>query len=151
MNGTMTRRIAERFAHLSAPQRRAVFQKIRAEGLSIGQFPIVASDVAPGTPEPLSYAQRRQWFLWKLDAASTAYHIAGGLRLRGALDLDALASAFEALVARHAALRTVFVPTEDGLAEQVTLPAAALEIPLVDLGTAEASRREALAAEAANR
>ena len=115
MNGTMTRRIAERFAHLSAPQRRAVFQKIRAEGLSIGQFPIVASDVAPGTPEPLSYAQRRQWFLWKLDAASTAYHIAGGLRLRGALDLDALASAFEALVARHAALRTVFVPTEDGL------------------------------------
>ena len=64
-----TQRIAERFAQLSAPQRRAVYQKIRAEGLSIGQFPIIAGSAAPGEAQALSYAQRRQWFLWKLSRA----------------------------------------------------------------------------------
>ena len=146
-----TQRIAERFAQLSAPQRRAVYQKIRAEGLSIGQFPIIAGSAAPGEAQALSYAQRRQWFLWKLDVASTAYHICGGLRLQGALDIDALRTAFQALVARHASLRTVFAPTHDGLAEQVIMPSLALEIPLVDLGAIEASRREALAAQEAGR
>ncbi|SEM55533.1 non-ribosomal peptide synthase domain TIGR01720/amino acid adenylation domain-containing protein, partial [Variovorax sp. YR750] len=152
-NGSATtQRIAERFAQLSAQQRRAVFQKIRAEGLRIGQFPIVAGSAASGEERTLSYAQRRQWFLWKLDAASTAYHICGGLRLQGELDVDALRAAFQTLVARHASLRTVFAPTDDGLAEQVIVPSLALDIPLVDLSAAgETSRREALAAEEAGR
>ncbi|WP_431509836.1 non-ribosomal peptide synthase/polyketide synthase [Variovorax sp. DAIF25] len=151
-SNTTTQRIAERFAQLSAQQRRAVFQKIRAEGLGIGQFPIVAGSAMPDEARTLSYAQRRQWFLWKLDAASTAYHICGGLRLRGALDIDALDAAFQALVARHASLRTVFAPTDDGLAEQVVMPASVLDIPRVDLSAIEgAERREALAAEEAGR
>jgi amino acid adenylation domain-containing protein len=59
---------------------------------------------------PLSFAQQRLWFLDRLDpAASTAYHIPAALRLRGALDRDALRAAFGRLVARHESLRTTFV------------------------------------------
>ena len=70
----------------------------------------------------LSHAQQRQWFLWRMDPQSSAYHISGALRLSGALDEAALAAAFEALVARHASLRTRFVATDDGQAEPVVQP-----------------------------
>lgn len=59
-------------------------------------------------PLPLSYEQERLWFLHKLDPASPAYNIPVAFRLDGPLDLEALRSAFRALVARHEVLRTRF-------------------------------------------
>jgi alpha-ketoglutarate-dependent taurine dioxygenase/aryl carrier-like protein len=56
----------------------------------------------------LSFAQQRLWFLAQLDEASKAYHIAGGLRLRGDLDRQALRRALDQIVARHESLRTTF-------------------------------------------
>jgi hypothetical protein len=41
-------------------------------------------------------------------AASAAYNIPAGLHLRGELDQAALQASFQALVARHESLRTVF-------------------------------------------
>ncbi|MGY2378649.1 condensation domain-containing protein, partial [Pseudomonas sp. SDO524_S393] len=62
--------------------------------------------VERGQPLVLSYAQERQWFLWQLDPHSAAYHIPSALRLKGALDRDALQRAFDTLLARHESLRT---------------------------------------------
>src|SRR5262245_47554911 len=56
----------------------------------------------------LSYAQQRLWFLAQLEGASEAYHIPGGLRLRGDLDRRALRRALDRIVSRHEALRTTF-------------------------------------------
>ncbi|MCQ8129884.1 AMP-binding protein, partial [Methylomonas rivi] len=56
----------------------------------------------------LSFGQESLWFLSQLDPASTAYHIAGGVRIVGALDRGALQQAFDTLAARHDALRSVF-------------------------------------------
>ena len=102
----------------------------------------------PGLPEgsrsrPLtaSYAQIRQWFLWQLEPASTAYHISGALRLKGELDVDALQASFKALVTRHESLRTVFRGREDGQVEQVILDEDHLSFEATDLSTmAEAKR-----------
>ncbi|WP_425273540.1 amino acid adenylation domain-containing protein [Pseudomonas morbosilactucae] len=58
---------------------------------------------------PLSYAQQRQWFLWKFDPSSSAYNIPTALRLKGVLDSEALEAAFNQLIARHQSLRTTFV------------------------------------------
>ncbi|MDR5782373.1 amino acid adenylation domain-containing protein [Caballeronia sp. LZ065] len=66
----------------------------------------------------LSPAQERLWFLWNLQPANTAYHVAGALRLDGALDRDALRAAFDAIVARHESLRTHFEADADGVARQ---------------------------------
>jgi len=60
---------------------------------------------------PLSYAQQRMWFLHQLAPASPAYNIATGLRLRGTLDVEALAGALGDTVRRHEALRTRFPAT----------------------------------------
>jgi amino acid adenylation domain-containing protein len=55
---------------------------------------------------PLTSAQRRIWFLTRLDPESPAYNTFRALRLRGALNLRALEGAATMVVRRHAILRT---------------------------------------------
>ncbi|UFS98656.1 non-ribosomal peptide synthetase [Nocardia huaxiensis] len=93
---------------------------------------------------PLSAAQRRLWFLEKFNAsgdtgeASGAYNIPVALRLRGALDVQALRAALHAVQVRHETLRTVF-PEVDGEPYQYVLPPedAAATIPLRTVTAAE--------------
>ena len=60
---------------------------------------------APAHPEqPLSFPQERLWFLDQLNSGSV-YNLPFAWRLRGALDREALARAFDALVQRHDGLR----------------------------------------------
>jgi amino acid adenylation domain-containing protein len=61
-----------------------------------------------GRPLPLSFAQRRLWFLDQIEGASQAYQVPGLLRLRGALDQISLRAALQRLMARHESLRTTF-------------------------------------------
>ncbi|WP_244207071.1 condensation domain-containing protein, partial [Caballeronia pedi] len=56
----------------------------------------------------------------------SAYHVAGGLRLRGPVDRAALRASFEAIVARHETLRTRFAADESGRVEQWIDPQGAL-------------------------
>ena len=59
-------------------------------------------------PLPLSFAQQRLWFLAQFEGASAAYHIPGGVRLKGTLDRGALRRALDRIVGRHEGLRTSF-------------------------------------------
>ena len=74
----------------------------------------------------LSFSQERMWYLHRLDPASSAYNVAGAVRMRGALNVDALRLAFDDLVRRHEVLRTNY-PTIDGapqvrIREEISLP-----------------------------
>ncbi|WP_157222805.1 non-ribosomal peptide synthetase, partial [Pseudomonas sp. S13.1.2] len=96
-------------------------------------------------PLALSYAQQRQWFLWQLDPSSPAYNVPSALRLKGALDLDALGMAFTKLLERHEPLRTTF--RQDG-EQSVQVIHASVPLDLaMDTGT-EADVRQWAEAEA---
>ncbi|WKX69271.1 non-ribosomal peptide synthetase [Streptomyces sp. XD-27] len=95
----------------------------------------------PASPRPervpLSYGQRRLWFLSRMDDIPPAtYHIPLAHRLTGALDVPALRAALADVCDRHEALRTVF-PSVEGEPHQRILPAYAPGLPVGAVGEAE--------------
>jgi len=93
-------------------------------------------------PLPLSFAQERLWFIDRLEGGSAQYNISNALRLRGALDVDALERSLGEIVRRHESLRTVF-REGDGGAVQVIAPYAGFTLPTDDLSTLDPAAREA--------
>ncbi len=92
---------------------------------------------------PLSYAQRRLWFLNRLEGASASYAIPLAFRLRGELDVAALENALGDLVERHESLRTIF-PEELGVPRQAVLEASEAR-PRLDCRGGERGRSRASA------
>jgi len=127
---------------LHTPSIRALAERIdkaRLEGLSTQILRI--TPVSRDGVLPLSHAQQRLWFLWKLQPASAAYNISGAVRLRGKLDDSALRRSFDRLIARHESLRTTFAEAE-GRVHQVIHASRAVLIENVDLHHVADAARE---------
>ncbi|HET8940287.1 MAG TPA: amino acid adenylation domain-containing protein [Polyangiales bacterium] len=120
------RELAVRFLALPKERRQRFYSGLVAQGIGLNVLPIPPA-AAGGEREQLSYAQERLWFLAQLDPDSTAYNMAGALRLRGAPDEAALSRALSAIVQRHEVLRTRF-ETHAGVARTrvVAAPSAPL-------------------------
>ncbi|SCF00443.1 non-ribosomal peptide synthetase [Micromonospora mirobrigensis] len=151
------------FAHPTVAALAAHLDRLAAEPSPGGHVPAVTPEPAPGDPAPaeqladpgpdeaapLSAAQARLWFLYRLDPADTSYLLAFAVRFDAPLDPDRLARALRLVVHRHPALRTVFPAGPDGPVQRVRAtagppPAVAPAEP----GTPLDQRLERLTAEA---
>ncbi|MCC7373361.1 MAG: amino acid adenylation domain-containing protein [Verrucomicrobiales bacterium] len=90
-------------------------------------------------PFPLTEAQRELWFASQLGAsASAAFNESCSITFRGPLNVNAMESAVRLLVARHEALRTVFL---DGGEQQQCLPTLGGGLEVLDLSALAAEAR----------
>ncbi|WJE01554.1 non-ribosomal peptide synthase/polyketide synthase [Streptomyces antimycoticus] len=111
-----------------------------------GDRPAPITPVARDGELPLSYPQQRLWFLDSFAPDSAEYITPLALRMRGALDVDALGAALTALVARHESLRTTF-DAVDGRGVQIVHDPWEIRLEPYDLSHLPADGREAELAE----
>ncbi|MBR1212272.1 non-ribosomal peptide synthase/polyketide synthase [Bradyrhizobium sp. JYMT SZCCT0180] len=123
------RDISRRLMRLDANKQHAFLTQLADKGVNLAMLPIARLE---RTRAPLSFAQSRLWFLWRMDPDSAAYNISATVRVRGQLDVHAMQQAFDRLVIRHSALRTVF-RQEGRDAEQILLDPQPVEIRHVKL------------------
>ncbi|MEM8932231.1 MAG: amino acid adenylation domain-containing protein, partial [Acidobacteriota bacterium] len=120
---------------------RAVFDHPQLEAMAAAIATLdpahAASTVIPRVerdgPLATSFAQRRLWFLDRLETDSAAYVLSAGIRLLGPLDAAHLQRALDQLVERHETLRTRIVTLDDGEPAQLVDPPAPQALPRVDL------------------
>src|SRR5215207_7052127 len=92
---------------------------------------------------PLSFAQRRLWFLQQFDPGNTAYNVSNAARLEGRLDVRSLERTLTEIVRRHEVLRTTFELEAGGEPVQVVNPPYEVTLPVTDLSGLGREDREA--------
>ncbi len=113
--------------------------RLKREGIGIaGEQTIPRRDATD--PCPLSFAQQRLWFLEQFEPGTPTYTIPSAMRLKGALDVNALEQSIQEIIRRHEALRTIFAQTENGPVQLVT-PAYSV-LTRIDLQGLSASEQE---------
>jgi amino acid adenylation domain-containing protein len=81
---------------------------------------------------PLSFSQRRLWFLDRLEPNGIVYNVPQGVRLQGTLNLAALWQALREVIRRHEPLRTTYGMDDGEPVQLVGLPWT-LALPIIAL------------------
>ncbi|MFF8691277.1 amino acid adenylation domain-containing protein [Streptomyces sp. NPDC015144] len=123
--------VRELFATPTVAGLAATVEELAADGAA-GTDRIGPAD-RTGGPLPLSFAQRRLWFLDQLEPGRAEYAVPFALRVSGALDTGALDTALTRLVARHEILRTRYVADDDGEPAQIVDPPTPVRATVHDL------------------
>jgi amino acid adenylation domain-containing protein len=132
---------------------RAMFEAPTIESLALlvesakrqGQHTVIRTQLRPvdrSQALPLSFAQRRLWFLDQLEPGSSLYNIPVALRLTGRLQVPELEAALSEVVRRHETLRTRFVFAAEEPLQEV-MPAEPVTVLPHDLCVLPAAEREA--------
>jgi aspartate racemase len=100
---------------------------------------------APEGRYPVSFAQRRLWFLNQLEPDNAAYHLGAKHFIAAAVDAPCLEAAVNDVLQRQAALRTVFAEV-DGEPVQVVRPFEPQPLMMHDLSALPGRERDETAA-----
>ena len=124
----------------SAEKRKLIELLLEKKGLLRNNANVIPQ-AAAADYYPLSFAQRRLWFLDQLDPGIPLYNIPMVMRLRNRLNLKALEKAYSEIVSRHKSLRTTFSTIEEQPV-QIIAPASKQLLTVVDLSELPSAERE---------
>ncbi|MEG5092537.1 amino acid adenylation domain-containing protein [Microcoleus sp. B13-B4] len=99
---------------------------------------------------PLSFSQEQLWFLAQVEPNIPVYNEPCTIRFPGAIDVNALEKALNAIINRHESLRTRFM-TVDGQPAMVIDPFSTFNLAVMDLRQLPEQEREAEALRLAKR
>src|SRR5262249_11357631 len=123
--------IAKQITELSLEKRQLLERYLKTAGLNLARAVIL-----PLSREtnrfPLSFAQRRLWFLDQLEPNTAVYNIPDMHQFTGPLSLAAVERSMNVIVQRHEILRTAF-HTIDGEPMQVISEAQPRQLEVIDL------------------
>lgn len=114
--------LTQRLNSLSPAKRALLLQAMRKE-TARSEEPRIIPRRENRNEAPLSFAQRRLWFLAQLAPNNTAFNFTLGLRLRGSLRVDALERSFNEVIKRHEILRTTFIEVDEQPVQVINPPA----------------------------
>lgn len=121
-----------------------------AQRVTGGESVYTAIPVAPVQDSyPLSHAQKRLWLVYQLEDDRANYNLPFACTFTGKVDVGALSTAFNLLVARHEILRTVFITVNGEPRQQVISGNAAFALTVADLRGKEDVAEKVAAATAA--
>lgn len=143
--------LSSRLKDLSPEKRALILAKVRQEKAQKGESFHHATAILPvsrGSTSPLSFSQRRLWFLEQMEGENGVYNIQGVYRLTGSLNIDALEASLNTIIQRHESLRTTFTMGK-GQPMQVIAPQMKLKIEVEDWRALPALQQESKVEEAA--
>ncbi|MEM8676928.1 MAG: amino acid adenylation domain-containing protein [Cyanobacteria bacterium P01_G01_bin.67] len=121
--------LSQQLKNLSPEQRSLLEAKLKEKGIQISQSDLGKAESQSDKPNgmaslrisprnqdaniPLSFAQKRLWFVQQLEPENNSYNVPCVLKLEGKLNIEALQKALNEIVKRHEILRTVFVANEN--------------------------------------
>ncbi|GHO82466.1 non-ribosomal peptide synthetase/type I polyketide synthase [Dictyobacter formicarum] len=114
------------------------------ESLRQPQMQVAIQELEPEPPvvdAPLSFMQRRLWFLDRLEPGNPILNISLAIRIQGPLNLVQMDQCLQEIIRRQAALRTYFVEI-DGEPVQRIMPSLRVPLPLIDLHGLPAHKQE---------
>jgi len=130
----------QRVANLSPEKRRILEMRLMGESARGDKAQVIPRRNA-SEASLLSFAQQRLWILDQLESNSAVYNITRAVKIEGALEVAVLQKALNAIVTRHATLRTVFA-FEGGHPVQVIKESCPIDVSVIDLSDRPLSGRE---------
>ncbi|MFN2304254.1 MAG: condensation domain-containing protein, partial [Anaerolineales bacterium] len=121
----------EKIAKLSPEKRRLLELRLKEKGTSLP----VDDQISPrlsNEASPLSFSQRRLWFLHQLHPDMIAFNLPMALRFSGKLDRNLLSKSINAILSRHEVLRTTYIE-KNGVPLQFVHPPLEVELEQFDL------------------
>ncbi|SFB45422.1 non-ribosomal peptide synthetase [Clostridium frigidicarnis] len=133
--------IFEKLEELSAEKKELFAEMLNEQGMSLLDLPIPSFWENSKNRFPLSFTQRRLWFIEQLEPNLPVYNCSVSIRLKGEIDFNSFERALNEIIDRHKILKANFIEIE-GKPVQFICEDYKLAVSVVDLSNLDLKEQE---------